>query len=76
MPGLFEAGKAISASVHGASRIGNKPLLDIMVFGWARSNRITKIDTPGNAVADVSADVRTDSVAELDKLRYAKDATD
>ena len=40
VPGLFAAGEASSASVHGANRLGANSLLDIVVFGRACANRI------------------------------------
>ncbi len=47
MPGLFAAGEAACASVHGANRLGANSLLDIVVFGRACANRIAEIATPG-----------------------------
>lgn len=38
--GLFAAGEAACASVHGANRLGANSLLDIVVFGRACANRI------------------------------------
>lgn len=35
VPGLYAAGEAASASVHGANRLGANSLLDIVVFGRA-----------------------------------------
>ena len=35
VPGLFAAGEAACASVHGANRLGANSLLDIVVFGRA-----------------------------------------
>ena len=40
VPGLFAAGEASSASVHGANRLGANSLLDIVVFGRACANRV------------------------------------
>merc|ERR1711988_991595 len=40
VPGLFAAGEAACASVHGANRLGANSLLDIVVFGRACANRI------------------------------------
>lgn len=40
LPGLFAAGEASSASVHGANRLGANSLLDIVVFGRACANTI------------------------------------
>ena len=74
VPGLFAAGEAASASVHGANRLGANSLLDIVVFGRACANRISEIASPGDKIPDAPADVGMDSVAELDKLRYADGA--
>merc|ERR1719478_577935 len=45
--GLFAAGEAGCASVHGANRLGANSLLDIVVFGRACANRIADIAKPG-----------------------------
>lgn len=75
VPGLFAAGEAACASVHGANRLGANSLLDIVVFGRACANRISEIASPGDAIPDAPADVGMDSVAELDKLRYSNGST-
>jgi hypothetical protein len=49
VPGLFAAGEAACASVHGANRLGANSLLDIVVFGRACANRIKEIAKPGQA---------------------------
>ena len=43
VPGLFAAGEAACASVHGANRLGANSLLDIVVFGRACALRIGEI---------------------------------
>jgi succinate dehydrogenase (ubiquinone) flavoprotein subunit len=43
VPGLFAAGEAACASVHGANRLGANSLLDIVVFGRACALRINNI---------------------------------
>lgn len=43
VPGLFAAGEAASASVHGANRLGANSLLDIVVFGRACANRVGEL---------------------------------
>jgi succinate dehydrogenase/fumarate reductase flavoprotein subunit len=45
--GLFAAGEAACASVHGANRLGANSLLDIVVFGRACALRIADIAKPG-----------------------------
>lgn len=72
VPGLFAAGEAACASVHGANRLGANSLLDIVVFGRACANRIAEIAKPGQKQADLPVDAGAASIANLDKLRYAK----
>merc|ERR1711871_459383 len=71
VPGLFAAGEAASASVHGANRLGANSLLDIVVFGRACAMRIADIAKPGDKVPEFKSDAGLESVASLDKLRYA-----
>jgi succinate dehydrogenase (ubiquinone) flavoprotein subunit len=75
VPGLFAAGEAACASVHGANRLGANSLLDIVVFGRACANRIAEIASPGDSVPSGPDDIGMDSVAELDRLRYATGST-
>ena len=70
VPGLFAAGEAASASVHGANRLGANSLLDIVVFGRACALRIAETSKPGDKIADLKADAGFDSIEYLDKLRY------
>ena len=56
VPGLFAAGEAACASVHGANRLGANSLLDIVVFGRACALRIADIAEPGQAVPPLPAD--------------------
>ena len=71
VPGLFAAGEAACASVHGANRLGANSLLDIVVFGRACALRIADIATPGEKLPPLKDDAGMDSLAELDKLRYS-----
>jgi len=71
VPGLFAAGEAASASVHGANRLGANSLLDIVVFGRACALRIADIAKPGDKIADLSENDGMQAVADLDKIRYA-----
>lgn len=72
VPGLFAAGEAACASVHGANRLGANSLLDIVVFGRACANRIAEIASPGDAQPDLKPGAGAQSVADLDKYRYAE----
>lgn len=73
VPGLFAAGEAASASVHGANRLGANSLLDIVVFGRACALRIADVSEPGEAIPALGKDDESSgmkSLANLDKLRY------
>lgn len=71
VPGLFAAGEAACASVHGANRLGANSLLDIVVFGRACALRIADIAKPGDKIPDLPDDAGMESLATLDSLRYA-----
>ena len=71
VPGLFAAGEAACASVHGANRLGANSLLDIVVFGRACALRIASIAKPGDKVPEFKSDAGQQSIANLDRLRHA-----
>lgn len=72
VPGLFAAGEASCASVHGANRLGANSLLDIVVFGRACAHKIAEIATPGEAIKPLPADGGIGaSIDNLNKVRYA-----
>lgn len=72
IPGLFAAGEAASASVHGANRLGANSLLDIVVFGRACALRIAELQKPNKPHAPLAEDAGDASIANYDKLRYNK----
>jgi succinate dehydrogenase (ubiquinone) flavoprotein subunit len=72
VPGLFAAGEAGCASVHGANRLGANSLLDIVVFGRACANRIAEVAKPGDAKKDLPKDGGDWTVANLDQIRHSK----
>eukprot|EP01039_Chlorochromonas_danica_P007964 gene7964-8784_t len=74
VPGLFAAGEAACASVHGANRLGANSLLDIVVFGRAAALRIAEIAKPGESFPALPANAGLESLARLDELRYANGA--
>lgn len=47
--GLYSAGEAACASVHGANRLGANSLLDLVVFGRAAAKTISETFKPGQA---------------------------
>ena len=74
VPGLFAAGEAACASVHGANRLGANSLLDIVVFGRAAALRIAEIAKPGAPQPELPADAGAATIANLDTLRHATGA--
>jgi len=70
LPGLFAAGEAACASVHGANRLGANSLLDIVVFGRACALRIADIAKPGDSKADLPETAGFESIENIDKLRF------
>jgi len=74
VPGLFAAGEAACASVHGANRLGANSLLDIVVFGRACALRISDTTKPGDIIPPLSDDAGMDTLAKLDSIRYANGA--
>ncbi|KXZ48381.1 hypothetical protein GPECTOR_28g788 [Gonium pectorale] len=72
VPGLFAAGEAACASVHGANRLGANSLLDIVVFGRACANRVGEIMKPNTPHRPLPASAGQDAIARLDALRNAK----
>jgi len=51
--GLYAAGEAACASVHGANRLGANSLLDLVVFGRACANTIAAENKPGESFANL-----------------------
>lgn len=74
VPGLYAAGEAACASVHGANRLGANSLLDIVVFGRACALHIAGNNKPGDAIPTLSASAGEESIAWLDRLRHANGA--
>lgn len=69
--GLYGAGEAACASVHGANRLGANSLLDLVVFGRACANTITAENKPGESFAELPSNAGDASIANLDKIRNA-----
>src|SRR4051794_27038484 len=69
--GLYAAGEAACVSVHGANRLGANSLLDLIVFGRAVAHSIRDNLEPGKPHKPIRADAGADSIAVLDKLRFA-----
>ena len=54
VPGLYAAGEAASASVHGANRLGANSLLELVIFGRACAHAIAKTSKPGETQPELS----------------------
>jgi len=68
VPGLFSAGEAACASVHGANRLGANSLLDIVVFGRSCSNKISEISKPGDKKLPIDNNSFEKSMANLNNI--------
>lgn len=71
VPGLYAAGEAACASVHGANRLGANSLLDLVVFGRACAKTIAEENKPGEAIGMIKPNAGEQSVANLDRVRHA-----
>ena len=70
--GLFAAGEAGCASVHGANRLGANSLLDLVVFGRACANRIAEISKPGEKIPPLPKDAGVNAIEGIDHIRNSK----
>ena len=73
--GLMAVGEAACVSVHGANRLGSNSLLDLVVFGRAAGLRCKEMVEPGAKQRDLPSDAGDNSLARLDKARYANGET-
>eukprot|EP00299_Pterocystis_sp_00344_P017800 c8917_g1_i1.p1 GENE.c8917_g1_i1~~c8917_g1_i1.p1 ORF type:complete len:631 (-),score=131.58 c8917_g1_i1:83-1705(-) len=74
VPGLYAAGEAACASVHGANRLGANSLLDIVVFGRACANHIAATAKPGDKLPELKKGAGENSVAWVDRVRFSNGA--
>lgn len=71
IPGLMACGEAACASVHGANRLGANSLLDLVIFGRRAAQTASENAKPGQTQAPLRADAGEETIARLDRLRYA-----
>ena len=71
IPGLLACGEAACASVHGANRLGANSLLDLVIFGRRAAETVCEVSKPGQTHKPLSADAGEESIARLDRIRYA-----
>jgi succinate dehydrogenase (ubiquinone) flavoprotein subunit len=72
VPGLYAAGEASSASVHGANRLGANSLLDLVVFGRQAADTTAELVKPNSPPVQLPKNAGEASIARLDKMRNAK----
>lgn len=70
--GLYAAGEAACASVHGSNRLGANSLLDIVVFGKQAAETISEVCRPGDDLPPLPKSAGDYTLSRLDKLRFAK----
>ena len=75
VPGLMAVGEAACVSVHGANRLGSNSLIDLVVFGRAAAQRARATIEPDEKHRDLPKDAGDNSVARLDRFRYADGGT-
>jgi len=75
VPGLMALGEAACVSVHGANRLGSNSLIDLVVFGRAAGHRCGETVDPKTAMRPLPKAASEESLARLDRFRYAKGAT-
>ncbi|KAJ8679835.1 hypothetical protein QAD02_015622 [Eretmocerus hayati] len=69
--GLWSAGEAACASVHGANRLGANSLLELLVFGKAVADNISSLCQPGQRLYDLPPQVGQDSICRFEATRCA-----
>ncbi len=72
VPGLFAAGEAACASVHGANRLGANSLLDIVAFGRMAANTTKQMLKPNTPHPNYSKSLGEEAIQKVDKIRYSK----
>ncbi|EZG45093.1 succinate dehydrogenase flavoprotein subunit [Gregarina niphandrodes] len=72
VPGLYAAGEAACASVHGANRLGANSLLDIVVFGRRAALTIGENNKPGDPVRPMPQHKLDRCVERYERIRHAK----
>lgn len=70
MHGLYAIGETACGSVHGANRLGCNSLLDLIVFGKAAGQHVSKV--PGESHAALDSASLDSALTRLDKARNAK----
>jgi len=69
--GLYAVGECACVSVHGANRLGTNSLLDLVVFGRAAGNHVTKFIQSDRSQPDLPADAADLSLSRLARIDSA-----
>jgi succinate dehydrogenase (ubiquinone) flavoprotein subunit len=72
VPGLYAAGEAACASVHGANRLGANSLLDIVVFGRACAITAAERTKPNTPHKELKPGAGEESIANVDRMLTKK----
>lgn len=72
IPGLYAAGEAACASVHGANRLGANSLLDLVVFGRRAALTIAEKMKPNAPPMTLEPKDGEQALQRLDQLRHAQ----
>jgi succinate dehydrogenase (ubiquinone) flavoprotein subunit len=72
VPGLFAAGEAACASVHGANRLGANSLLDLVVFGRTAAETVSSLVKPNSPPMKLPANAGEVSLKRFDEIRNKK----
>lgn len=72
VPGLYAAGEAACASVHGANRLGANSLLDIVVFGRACAITAAERTKPNSPHKELKDNAGEEAIANFDHLLHKK----
>jgi len=70
VPGLFAAGEAACASVHGANRLGANSLLDLVVFGRTAAETVTSLVKPNSPPVKLAPNAGEVSLQRFDQIRH------
>ncbi|CAD7932681.1 unnamed protein product [Amoebophrya sp. A25] len=72
VPGLFAAGEASCASVHGANRLGANSLLDLVVFGRTAAETISGLVKPNSPPVKLADNAGEVTLQRFDQIRNKK----
>ncbi len=70
VPGLFAAGEAACASVHGANRLGANSLLDLVVFGRTAAETVSGLVKPNSPPVKLKPNAGEVTLQRFDQIRH------